>query len=225
VLVAGALTAISHLNANAAYVRKSKTGLNLYQCLVAGTGQGKEGPRKGIKKLLQPIEWAEASNGIHENMASGPALLRSLENDPQSSALIMLDEFGKYLQTALADRGLVHDKDFMKELMIMFGLSRSYYAGRSYADTKRNIQPIEKPYVSVLGTTTPETFMDGLSSTQIQDGFLNRILIIEASERNPVTGSLMIRYRLTYRSKSKIYALWGHMRLNMNLGHMSVWLN
>ncbi|SDW99533.1 hypothetical protein [Nitrosomonas communis] len=179
--IAGALTAMSHLNKNHAYVRKSMTALNLYQCITGDTGKGKEEPRKAIKRLLDAANYTQS---IHEGIASGAAFLRSLEKNPNS--LLLSDEFGIYLQSALSDRGSIHDKAFIKELMIFYGLGRSYFAGKTYADERNNIGRIDKPYINVLGTTTGLELIEGITPKTIDNGFLNRILIISANEENPV---------------------------------------
>ena len=179
--VAGALTALSHLNANHHYVQDSNTSLNLYQCLVGDTGKGKEDPRKAIKRLIDTVA---PESSMHEALASGAALLRSLESKPKT--LILLDEFGLYLQSALSERGSIHQKEFIKDLMVLFGLGRSFFAGKSYAEAKQNIGRINVPYVNLLGTTTPLELMDGITTKIIDNGFLNRILIIPASEENAI---------------------------------------
>ncbi|GJL73288.1 MAG: hypothetical protein NMNS01_24870 [Nitrosomonas sp.] len=179
--IAGALSALSHFNANHSFVQGSNTSLNLYQCLVGDTGKGKEDPRKAIKRLNDAIA---PTSSLHEILASGAALLRSLEKKPKT--LILVDEFGLYLQNALSDRGSIHQKEFIKDLMVLYGLGRSYFAGKSYADMKQNIGKINTPYVNVLGTTTPVELMEGITSKIIDNGFLNRILIIPASKENPI---------------------------------------
>lgn len=122
--IAGALIIVSYLNSNKAYVGGSDTALNLFICLVGDTGSGKEDPRKAIKRLIDSVRNMSRGESIHESIASGAALLRSLEGNP--STLILIDEFGIYLQTALSDRGSIHQKDLIKDLMTLYGLGRSF---------------------------------------------------------------------------------------------------
>jgi hypothetical protein len=179
--IAGSLQVLSYLNANRQWVAPSDTALNLYQCMIGGTGKGKEDPRKAIKRVLGDFLFA---GGICESISSGPALLRGLETDKEM--LILTDEFGLFLQVALSDKGSMHLKELVKELLTLFGLGRSYFAGKKYADAKQNIGKISKPYINLLGTTTPLELLDGVTSKSVDNGFLNRILFIAASEENPI---------------------------------------
>ncbi|SEQ53477.1 DNA-primase RepB domain-containing protein [Nitrosomonas ureae] len=182
--IAGALTTISYLNSNKAYVGGSDTALNLYICLVGDTGRGKEDPRKAIKRLIDSVRNVSRGESIHESIASGAALLRSLEGNP--STFILIDEFGIYLQTALSERGSIHQKDLIKDLMTLYGLGRSFFAGKAYADKKQNIGQIDNPYINLIGTTTPLELLDGITPRMIDNGLLNRIIFVQADKENPI---------------------------------------
>jgi hypothetical protein len=183
--IAGAIQAIAYLIGNTRYIAESETALNLYQCLIGATGSGKEDPRKGLKRLFEAVDegWdtfntpdyqGPLSLGICEGMASGPALLRTLEH--QKNLIILNDEYGIQLQIALSNGGASHLKELNKEMLTMYGLGRSYYAGKKYADQKNNIGKINKPYVNLLGTTTPSELAEGLNPASITSGQLNRII-------------------------------------------------
>lgn len=182
--IAGALIVVSYLNSNKAYVGGSDTALNLYICLIGDTGKGKEDPRKAIKRLIASVKNVLRGESIHESIASGAALLRSLEGNP--STLILIDEFGIYLQTALSERGSIHQKDFIKELMTLYGLGRSYFGGKAYADTKQNIGQIHNPHINLIGTTTSLELLDGITPRMIDNGLLNRIIFVQADKENPI---------------------------------------
>ena len=182
--IAGALIVVSYLNSNKAYVGGSDTALNLYICLIGDTGKGKEDPRKAIKRLIASVRNESRGESIHESIASGAALLRSLEGNP--STLILIDEFGIYLQTALSDRGSIHQKDLIKELMTLYGLGRSYFGGKAYADTKQNIGQIDSPHINLIGTTTSLELLDGITPRMIDNGLLNRIIFVQADKENPI---------------------------------------
>ncbi len=186
--VAGALQTLSYLNGNKSWVESANTALNLYQCLSGQTGSGKEGPRQAIKRILAASMLH--AGGVCESVASAPALLRALETAKEQ--LILTDEFGLFLQIAISDKGSAHLKELIKELMTLYGLGRSSYAGKIYADAIHNIGNIEKPYVSVFGTTTPLELVDGISQKAVDNGFLNRILFIQASAANPINRSACV---------------------------------
>jgi len=173
---------MAFINGNASWVGPSDTPLNLYQCLCGPTACGKEGPRKAIKTLLEAVLIDQS--GISESAASAPALLRALALT--RSQLVLTDEFALFLQVALSDKGSAHLKELVKELMSLHGLGRSYFAGKKYADVKMNIGKIDKPYVNVFGTTTPLELVDGITLKSVDNGFLNRILFIQASGQKPI---------------------------------------
>ncbi|RLA55254.1 MAG: hypothetical protein DRR04_14925, partial [Gammaproteobacteria bacterium] len=204
--IAGALTALAYLNRNQAWIGPSNTSLNLYQCIIGSTGQGKEEPRKAIKKLVDAFESGmkftpanpdETVNkggvvhGLCETISSGAALVATLSEETRH-ILMMSDEFGLLLQIAISDKGSIHQKELFKELMAFYGLGQSFYAGKKYAESSRNIRRIEKPYVNVIGTTTATELIDGITTRSVNNGLLNRILFINAwgvgdINRNPNT--------------------------------------
>ena len=176
--IAGALSFMSHYNANMFYVGGSNTALNLYQCLVGDTGTGKEGPRHALIRLIKESRNNPQSR-VYDEVSSGTALMRSLVNNP--NALVMLDEVGIYLQTALSNNGPAYQRETIKDLMRLFGQGRARLNGKLYADTKQNIGIIEFPYVNLLGTTTAVELLDGITAKQVNNGFLNRILVVEGA--------------------------------------------
>lgn len=184
--IAGALSFVSHYNAGMFYVGKSRTALNLYQCLVGDTGTGKEHPRQAVAKLLKAVRHDPLSR-IFDDMSSGTGLLRALAQHPR--ALIMMDEFGMTLRGALSTNAPAYQREVMRDLMRLFGQGRGQINGKPYADPKQNIATIDKPYVNLLGTTTDAELLDGINPKQVNNGFLNRILVVEGAGHLPVNRS------------------------------------
>jgi hypothetical protein len=56
------------------------------------------------------------------------------------------------------------------------------YLGREYADKDRQ-RVIIQPCCCIYGTATPESFTDGLSPEQLQDGWLSRCLVFYSNTR------------------------------------------
>jgi hypothetical protein len=179
--IAAALATVSYLNDNRAYVASWNTALNLYVCLIGPSGYGKESPRHSVKELVKSVRGALHLGGaVQEQITSGAAILTRLSTHP--SLFIMSDEFGKYLAAAKGDRGNPNTKETIKDLMSLFGMGRSTFMGKSYAVSKHNIGELNNPYVSVLGTSTPETLMTGIDPEMINDGFLNRVLFVQVDD-------------------------------------------
>ncbi len=180
--IAAGLMAVSFCSMNRYRVEYAGgSGLNLYLTLVGGTGSGKEAPRKAIRKILKSINELYL---MPENIASGPALLRGLDRNKR--LLFTPDEFGLMLQSALGSHNAQsHLKDLAEEMMKMYGRALDTWSGKIYADMKVKIDPIDHPYLCLLGTTTPEQFAAALSKSDISSGFLNRILYIETDDELP----------------------------------------
>lgn len=179
--IVAALITASFLIRGTSWVEGSNTPLNLYTCMIGETGKGKEEPRRGVKRLVRIVG---RIGGVVEGVASGPALLRAMAVEP--NRLLLTDEFGMFLQAALADHGSIHLKELTKEILSLFGLGRSVYAGRCYSDAKLNIDPIENPYLCVMGTTTSTELMEALNRRSVDSGLMNRFLFIEAVGMEPI---------------------------------------
>lgn len=177
--VVAALQVVSLATRNR-YVVEGGTGLNLYTVMVGPTGCGKEAPREVVRTLARELG---LSNTVPESIASGAALLRALAAEP--TLLFLSDETGKLLQAAADDRGSVHLKDLLTELMRLYGLSQSTYGGKRYARADDNVPPVHRPFVGLLGATTPETLTGAIGQADVDSGFLNRILYIEVDGLPP----------------------------------------
>lgn len=178
--IAGALSAVSYLCRNTVYFGQMQTPFNLYQVLIGKTGGGKEDPRKAVKRLILATNDAFMS-GVTENLSSGTALLRALHET--DAMFVMSDEYGLFMQAAMSDRGDPNRRDLVKELMTLYGLGRSNYTGKRYANPKDNIPAIEHPYVCVLGTTTAEELFAGMNMAAVNNGSANRNIYISACEK------------------------------------------
>ncbi|WP_398308352.1 DUF3987 domain-containing protein [Zoogloea sp.] len=179
--IVAALITASFLIRGTSWVEGSNTALNLYTCMIGETGKGKEEPRRGVKRLVKIVG---RIGGVVEGVASGPALLRAMAVEP--NRLLLTDEFGMFLQAALADHGSIHLKELTKEILSLFGLGRSVYTGRCYSDAKLNIDPIENPYLCVMGTTTSTELMEALNRRSVESGLMNRFLFVEAVGMEPI---------------------------------------
>ncbi len=178
--IAGALSLVSHLMMNRASVGAMETPTNLYQVLIGDTGHGKEDPRSAIKRLLSATHNLD---GLLEEATSDTALLRALNAYPVQ--LMMTDEFGIFLKSALSKQGDKHRQVLIGLLLKLFGLARSVLSPKAFADTKLNIPAIHGPYINLLGTTTPVQFVGALTGVVVDDGTLNRMLCVSASGTSP----------------------------------------
>jgi hypothetical protein len=176
--LAAALSAFATITRNYYTIDKYNLGLNLYHVLIADTGHGKEGPRDSIKKLYSEIELAGV---VSESIASGQAIKRRLHNE--RTLLLMTDELGSALAAAAGKNADVHQVGLLKELRTLYSSATTFIGGHNYADSRRDIPTITRPFVNLFGTSTPGQLMDSISRSQLENGLINRLVMIEAEKR------------------------------------------
>ncbi len=170
----GALALVGTVLANKV---QTNTGLrsNNQFVLVAGTGTGKEHPRKINKAILMMAGLTEQIGG--EEIASGQGLMASAANRPTS--LFQLDEFGMMLQAISSDKAGSWQKAILSALMKLHSGAGSIVAGQEKAD--QNSRPrvdVLYPCVTVFATTTANELVPALKSGQVVSGFANRMIFM-----------------------------------------------
>jgi len=154
---------------------------NIYTVGIGRTGIGKESARAIIKRMFSDIGVQGFGS---EKVSSRTAIERVLSATP--SALFLFDEFGKYVQSILGERSAGHVRDVMTALMELYTSSSSMFYGTDKANARENPRfQISQPHPNIYGTTTSETFWDGLTHTAVRDGSLNRFLIFTAPDSRP----------------------------------------
>jgi hypothetical protein len=98
----------------------------------------------------------------------------------------ILDEFGDKLSRAM--NGFGRDVEAFDAFKEIYSDSRGIWAGRAYAmqDTsgsKKDLrsEPIYNPSLTILGLSTPVQFVDAITDGHVEGGFLNRFVIVDAS--------------------------------------------
>jgi hypothetical protein len=181
--VAAALTTVSMFSENTHVVAETVTSLNLYTVLLGDTTAGKEGPRHNMRLLFKS---GGMFNHMREQVASGAAILRDLhhltDTEQQPSLLMTFDEMGKMLQGTAKNS---HLADAVSELTRLWGMATSGHSGKSYADQRAAIEPIQRPFVGLFGTTTEGTLVAALNSGNVSDGWLGRLLFVTTEDQCP----------------------------------------
>ena len=195
IALAAALALIAGV-AGRSYNTPTHTGLNLYIILLAKTGSGKEAAQSGIEKLLKAVR--NAGVPMIEDFvgpaafASGQAIVKVLEKKPCSFSI--LGEFGLTLQELSDPRSNSSTKMIKKVLLDLYTKSGTSETLRSsvYSDTEKNTAIIQSPSVTILGESTPHSFFESLSESQVAEGLIPRFSIIQytggRTERNKSAG-------------------------------------
>lgn len=153
---------------------------NLYLISIGASTSGKDHPRKMVKNILNAAGQFDMIGG--ETLASGQGLLSRVKRTPV--VLFQLDEFGLMLQALQQKNAGRFSREIPMNMIRLFSSSDSVFRGTEYADqTNRPTALIEYPCVSIHATTTPETFYAALESRDVVNGFLNRFLVVDMSDK------------------------------------------
>ncbi|MBV1889164.1 MAG: hypothetical protein KUG67_02855, partial [Proteobacteria bacterium] len=166
----------------------SGTGLNQYLIFLAKTGTGKEGIASGIDRLTAEIRksvpMVDSFRGPSA-FASGPALVKTMSDKP--AFISILGEFGLTLQQLCDPRANGAQVTLRHALLDMYQKSGWYSTLRAsvYSDKEKNTNDVQAPALSILGESTPSTFLEGLGEHHITDGLIPRFTILEYTGKRP----------------------------------------
>jgi len=161
------------------YRTEENTRSNLFISLLSPTGSGKQFPRDVIKKFDQEHDLRMFGS---EKVTSRAAIERLMTWRP--SCLFLIDEFGMYLKQLMATT-TGYQADIISTLMEVFTSSTGYYYPLDRASQEEQRFSIDQPCLSVLGSSTPDTYWEGLNSGKIRDGSMNRFLIFQTPDLRP----------------------------------------
>jgi hypothetical protein len=155
--------------------------LNLYVAAVGPTSRGKESALRIAEAVaaaggVKPVAFASAE-GLHQTFAAE----RKDGCDPKTQLLTM-DEWGRALQQIKADKA-GHQRAVMTKAMECHGLAiGGTLKERKYAKAKDDVPAVRNPFLGALFATTPETLLDAITSIEVVDGSLNRILTVHLED-------------------------------------------
>jgi hypothetical protein len=153
----------------------TKSATHLYVIGLAPTGSGKDRPLKATDALF------EAAGALHHVGTSGEWVsMQSLMNDVQAHplALFRQDEWGSFLRRVNGRKASGFEQSIGKGLRELWSTSFDRYLPPSSAAKKAT--PIKSPAVSVLAMSTPKEFYTSIRGADIENGFLNRLLILRS---------------------------------------------
>jgi hypothetical protein len=145
---------------------------NIYFLCLADTGDGKDHGRNMMARVLR--ESGAANLGGLENPRSGSGIVRELAEHPAKVAAI--DEFGRFFRFNKSSSA-VYQHEIVDHLLRLYSAGEGVYAAAQYADRKCNIE-VDRPSLSLLGTTVAASLFDNLTVESMTDGLLPRMLIL-----------------------------------------------
>jgi len=165
------------------YVSEEGNTTSLYTMILAETGLGKNYAKVGVQNFLAEVDMAELISGSG-NTASG-AVFTALVESPCHIQII--DEIGKQLQTARKQsNGMMAEA--LSTLVECYSSTTSLMIPKNYSnmgaiaagkakDTKKIV--IHCPAITLMGLATPAQVYDNLTTVEIEDGFLNRLVVCD----------------------------------------------
>jgi len=158
------------------YASPINTRTNAYFVAVASTGAGKDHSRKKIGVLAEAAGLGQFI-GAHA-VISDTGLARALHKNP--SQMLMVDEFGKFMQAITDKNAGAWNKKIVKLMMNLYSDSSSVYKHGDYANPKVNEAiVIHSPNLCIYGTTTEKEYIKALNKDAVESGELNRIIAIK----------------------------------------------
>ena len=181
--VAAALVLVGAALANK--VRFGSSYTHLYLVNVANSGEGKDRPQKCISDALESAGASAAAKLPGSQIASGQALMTIGAREP--TTVLIMDEFGDMLAKATAKTAAPFEREVTTFLKTQWSHAGSVMRGKEFADQKmRPRKDIQYPCISLLGSSTPARFYASITPDEIEDGLLNRMLIVRAANYDGV---------------------------------------
>lgn len=164
------------------------SGLNVYLILVARSAIGKEAMLSGVSKLVLAAsrEVPTASRYVDfTEYASGPALIKACVTNP--CFVNVSGEIGRRIKAMSNAKPGDALNTLRTQMTNLFHKSTrdSTVGGLGYSATENNVSSILGVSYSLIGETTPGTFLESLTSEMMEDGFMSRLTVIEYEGERP----------------------------------------
>ncbi|MBE0448745.1 MAG: DUF3987 domain-containing protein [Actinobacteria bacterium] len=163
----------------------SDKGLNLYILLIARSGIGKEAMHRGINDLLDMGDNEPAQRfADFDDFASSPALAKAVLDNP--SFVNVVGEIGRRLKRMNRDSDKVM-QEMRSQWTNLYEKSGAgdRVPGIRYSNAEDSRLGIRGAAYSLIGETTPATFLEALTPDMAEDGFLSRFTMIEYDGARP----------------------------------------
>jgi len=176
-LALGSALTIIGTAAGRRYAGPTRTATHLYVLGLARTSAGKEHP-------LQCITRALTDSAMKQHI--GPSKFMSLSAvinrlGREGVMVCPMDEFATVLKSINSRQASTHEQAISGVLRTAWGCSFSSMATPEWAG--RESEPIHSPAMSIFGISAHEEFYKALNGGDIDNGFLNRFLLISTRKR------------------------------------------
>ncbi len=166
----------SPTSAVARYATPGDLRPNLYLLALAGSGTGKDFPRKVNARVLFEIGQIVS---LGDKFASGEGIQDALIRS--NAMLFQNDEMDGVLRQINSDREN-HRESIPNILLTLYTSANDVYPIRVKAGQKETIH-IDQPHLTLFGTATPQYFYESLSQRMLTNGFFARSIIVDIGKR------------------------------------------
>lgn len=166
------------------YKSTNSNDSSLYLMTLADTGKGKGYPAKAIKNLMVAAGYSSMVQGSGNTSAS--AVFSALRHAP--CHIQISDEIGKQYAAARKQNG-GHLAEAFNQLTIAYSETDSTMLPRNFStetipdhQIQRKDRFIVHPSITLFSFATLEQVFNNLTSSEIDDGFLNRQIVVHADD-------------------------------------------
>lgn len=149
---------------------------NIYLLALAGSGTGKEFPRKVNAQILFRVGLAAS---LGDKFASGEGIQDALVRT--GAMLFQNDEMDGVLRQINLDHENRRES-IPNILLTLYTSANDIYPIRVKAGQKETVH-VDQPHVTLFGTATPQHFYESLSNRMLTNGFFARLSIIDVGRR------------------------------------------
>jgi hypothetical protein len=158
-------------------------GTHLYILGLAGTGQGKDHPRRaathilaaaGLKRFIAPSSWKSDS-----------ALVQHVSRNP--ACVSFSDEVGEFIGRLNSKGASTHERGVSGVMRELWGVNWGIHTPPGWAASRdrQTVEPISAPAYSFLGLSVPEAVWEALAGSDLSNGFANRFIVLASDQDVP----------------------------------------
>lgn len=176
-LAVGAALTIVGTVAGRQFCGPTRSGTHLYVLGLAPTGTGKDHPLQQIGRIMAAAKLSQHLGP--SEFISMPAVVNFLQRKPLS--VCPMDEFGSFMKRINSKRASGFEGAISKVIRTMWSSSFAPYATPEWA--QKHSETIYSPAISLYGASTPEQFYSSMEGASLEDGTLNRFLLLNGRGR------------------------------------------
>ena len=177
--IGSALSIMSILQAQKC-MTEDRINPNLYIITLASSGIGKDFPLQLITTILNAIGCGHL---VGNKPASSAGLISALHRR-KGRLLCAIDEFGEEFKKIMCSDAGGYLRDIVTKMLTLFSRSIGEYKEEEYSDRDkpRELRVINKPHLTVYGTSTPKNFYEAVNAEDAVNGFLARLLVLQCTD-------------------------------------------